>query len=377
MKQKRCIFHIPNYINSSIASGSSLRPMKMLEAFRANGYDVDYIMGYGKERKNGIKEIKEKIKNGVEYDFIYSESSTMPTMLTEKNHLPRYPFLDFRFFRFCKKKDIPIGLFYRDIQWKFDFYKKEVPFYKRCVSIPLYYYDLKKYRFLLDKLYLPSNDMKKWMGNNKALLEKQDVLMPGGDKLDLECCKKKEKRNFSCLNLFYVGGIRNIYDLEDYLKAISKCEFVNAIICCRENEWELEKERYGKYLNDKIKIIHATGSELKPYYEWADICAVFIGDEEYARMAMSIKVFEYLAHGCPVIATKGTVPGAFVKQKGVGWSVESDYQSLQTCLEWLHENPQEIVEKIEKIISIQKEHTWEARAKQVIEDMKSVKRRKK
>lgn len=76
--------------------------MKMIEAFKECGYEVVVVEGYGKERKRQIKEIKSNILKGVKYDFLYSESSTMPTLLTEKNHLPLYPFLVFHFLRFAR-----------------------------------------------------------------------------------------------------------------------------------------------------------------------------------------------------------------------------------------------------------------------------------
>lgn len=59
-KEKYCIFHIPNYIPQNERSGSQIRPRKMLEAFKNNGYNVDVIMGYGKERKTQIENIKRK-----------------------------------------------------------------------------------------------------------------------------------------------------------------------------------------------------------------------------------------------------------------------------------------------------------------------------
>ena len=104
MQKRRCIFHIPNYIDKTSKSGSSLRPQMMLEAFETIGYQVDYVMGYGEERKKAIGKIKQNIKNGIKYEFMYAENATIPTLLTEKNHFPRYPFLDFDFFAFCKKK---------------------------------------------------------------------------------------------------------------------------------------------------------------------------------------------------------------------------------------------------------------------------------
>lgn len=77
----------------------------------------------GREKKS-INKIKSLIEAGEKFDFCYSESSTMPTLLTEKNHLPSHPFLDFSFFKYLKKNNIKIGLFYRDIHWMFDFYGK-------------------------------------------------------------------------------------------------------------------------------------------------------------------------------------------------------------------------------------------------------------
>ena len=106
--KKRIIFHIPFKIDKKRLSGTNIRPVKLLNAFKELGYTVDFISGYGEERKKTIEQIKQNIKNGIKYEFLYSESSTMPTLLTEKNHFPRYPFLDFNFFKFCKNNGIKI-----------------------------------------------------------------------------------------------------------------------------------------------------------------------------------------------------------------------------------------------------------------------------
>ena len=114
---KRMIFHIPLKINRERSSASQIRPLKMIEAFKKVGFEVDLVEGYGKERKKQIKKIKKNILDGIEYQFLHCPCSTMPTLLTEKHHFPIYPILDFSFFSFCKKHGIRIGLFYRDIYW--------------------------------------------------------------------------------------------------------------------------------------------------------------------------------------------------------------------------------------------------------------------
>lgn len=370
---KRCIFHLPIKINEKKNSGSSIRPVKMMEAFETLGYQVDKVIGYGNERAECIKEIKKNIKKGIKYDFLYSESSTMPTLLTERNHIPRYPFLDFSFLKFCKKNGMPIGLFYRDIQWKFPLYRENVSLYKKCVSIPMYYYDLWKYSKLLDKFYLPDNEMGKWLEKHKKLMKKRDVLMPGGDKLEQteEAHSKGISKDY--LNLFYVGGIKNIYDLTEFFKAIFECEFVRATICCREKEWESEKERYGKYINERIKIVHETGEELKKFYNEADVGCILIGQEEYAKMGMPVKLFEYMSFHLPVIGTEGTAVGTFISNHDVGWVVKGDKNTLISCFEYIYENSDEVRNKADNVCKIQKEHTWEARAEKVAKDMKNIK----
>lgn len=87
----------------------------------------------------------------------------MPTLLTEKNHLPSHPFLDFSFFKYLKKNNIKIGLFYRDIHWMFDFYGKGLNPIKKKLAILMYKYDLKKYSELLNIIYLPSLEMERFI----------------------------------------------------------------------------------------------------------------------------------------------------------------------------------------------------------------------
>ena len=89
-----------------MSAGSSVRPNQMLNAFKLCGYIVDDVTGYGSERKQKIREIKKNIKNGVKYDFVYSESINIPTVLSEENHIPIYPFPGFFIFYILQKSRI-------------------------------------------------------------------------------------------------------------------------------------------------------------------------------------------------------------------------------------------------------------------------------
>lgn len=367
MKEKRCIFHIPNYIDKTSKSGSSVRPQMMIKAFEEIGYHVDYVMGYGKERKSQIEKIKQNIRNGVKYEFLYAENSTTPTLLTEKNHIPKYPFLDFGFFKFCKKYGIKIGLFYRDVYWKFPLYKQGVSFGKRMVTLPMFYYDLKKYKRYVDILYLPSKRMKKYV--DIPIICKE--LPPGCATRTLNeegHCKEKVNQE---LNIFYVGGISGLYNLTKLFKVVKELPFVKLVVCCRENEWKEHKAGYSRYLNDRVEIIHKSGEELEKYYAETDICSLFFESEEYRSFAMPIKLFEYLGHKKPVIATENTAAGEFVRENAVGWEVPYSEEDLRNLLKEINDNKQTLEKMENNICNTLEKNTWKARAYQVEKDLSS------
>lgn len=362
---KKCIFHIPNSLEENY--GSHIRPWKMLQAFKEIGYDVDVVMGYGKERKENIKKIKQNIKAGVKYDFMYSESSTMPTLLTEKNHMPMYPLLDFSFFRFCKKNGIKIGLFYRDIYWKFPEYKASVKGLKRIVAILCYKYDLYCYSRLLDIFYLPNRKMLKYINNEK--LEKKFSVLPPALNENLFSKREQSVLENERIHIFYVGGIGEIYQFHILMKVIKRLPQFKLTVCCRDRDWEKAYDEYKQYLGSNIEIIHKSGSELEPYFKETDICSAFFKGSLYREFAMPLKLFEYMEKGKPIIATKGTAVGEFVEENGIGWSIEYNEEELEKILHCISENPQLIDEKkknIEKIVPL---HTWQARASKVMTDL--------
>jgi len=370
-EQKRCIYHVPNYIDPAANSGSTRRPKFMLQAFKDLGYNVDVVMGYAKERKEQIKKIKQNIKKGVKYEFLYSECSTVPTLLTEKHHLPLHPFLDFGFMKYCKKNKIKIGLYYRDIYWKFPFYGTGLNPLKKKFAIWMYEYDIKQYRKIIDILYLQTMEMAKYLPNTigETIIK---TLPPGGEyneekiKVRNEHYSNKTDNN---INIFYVGGIGVLYDLEPLLKVVNEKEYLSLTVCCREKDWEEEKTRYEKYLNDRIKIIHKSGKDLQEYYERADLCSLYFPDDEYRRFVLPIKLFEYIEYGTPIIATKGTETGKFLSENNIGWEIPCKSQELSKLLNKLHNNRKLIVEKHNNVVSILKKHTWLERAKQVEKEL--------
>ncbi|CAB1251644.1 Glycos_transf_1 domain-containing protein [Clostridiaceae bacterium BL-3] len=362
-----CIFHIPFKINENWPSASQIRPLRMLNAFKSIGYNVDIVMGYGKERKYSIGQIKRKIKDGVKYDFMYSESSTEPTILTEKNHIPMFPFLDFGFFSFCKRHGIKIGLFYRDVYWKFDEYKLSVSFVKRIIACMFYKYDLLRYKYLLDVFYLPSLKMYDYIPID--FKGKVEELPPAAEKhkISFQSDINDMKKN---LNIFYVGGLNYLYNLEYLFEVVNQNKNLSLTVCCREKEWNSEKYKYQKYINDRIHIIHESGDKLIPYFKKADLFSIFVKPQKYREFAMPVKLFDYLTYGKPVIATNMTSVGEFINDNDIGWAIDYSREELKKQLEYIINNPKSYGEKINNIKKIIWYNTWEARARKVVDDLK-------
>lgn len=368
----KCIFHMPLPLDKNSKSASGIRPQKMLQAFKDIGYEVFEITGYGKERKRSIQMVKEQIINGEKFDFLYSESSTMPTLLTEKHHYPTHPFLDFSFFKFCKKHNIKIGLFYRDIYWKFDdLYKKSLPGWKYFFAIKAYQYDLVRYGQLLSKLYVPSAMIYPYI-QNKNITPILDTLPPGCDRRVFKSEKNILNQDYikEPLKIFYVGGLGEEYKLLELFKAVSTIPTCDLTVCCRENEWEKNKAEYIEYIKcSNIHIIHKSGSELDSYYNNSDICSLIFKPDDYRNLAVPFKAFEYLSWEKPVLVSRNTLIGNFVSDNNTGWLVEYSAESIRKTILEIIDKPNELLHKIECCKIAKENNLWIVRAEKVAHDL--------
>ena len=128
---------------------------------------------------------------------------------------------------------------------------------------------------------------------------------------------------------------------------------------------------------ENISVVHKHGKELINLYCNSQIASLFVKPTEYWKFAMPVKLFEYMTYGKPIIAVKGTAAGDFVEKKNVGWSIEYSRTQLSDLLNRLVENKMEIIEKMDNIVKILGDNTWNARAKQVTSEMLNIKLSKK
>lgn len=356
---KRCIFHYPHPVEDAPGIGSALRPNRMRAAFEKIGYTVDELSGYSQERKQKIAEIKKNIRAGVKYDFVYSESVNIPTALSDYDHIPRRPFLDFSFFAFCKKQGIPVGLFYRDMHWRFPVYRENVSRWKQMITLPLFRYDLKMYRKFVDTLYVPSAQLGALVDHPKT-----QPLPPGGEQHPRTAPGDREG-----LRVFYVGNVLGVYDVTAFCKAVHETEGVELTICTPQKSWETAKPNYEPYLCDRIHIVHKSGADLAPHYADADVFCCCLEANEYTRLAMPIKTFEAISYGVPVMITEGIAAAELIMEENCGWVVANNAEAYRKLLQHLLVSKTEVEEKRQNVLRIAPENTWESRARKVAEDL--------
>lgn len=355
MSKPKMIYHLPLPMEGQVVSGSYIRPVKMLQAFESLGFEVFLIAGYVKERKKRIKEVKNRIIAGESYSFVYAESSTQPTSLTERHHLPVAPNLDYNFFKFCKQHSLKIGLFYRDIYWRFPIYKQTVNFFKSNTAIFFYRYELRQYRKFIDVLFLPSKEMAKYIPYAEDF--NMDDLPPGHEVEEVYNYELNKK-----LRLIYVGGLNDAYKCDKLLE--SDCKNAEITISTRKEEWEQVKDKFT--LADNIKVLFLKGKELSEKYILNNIALLFVEPDEYRKFAMPVKLFEYIGYGLPIIATKGTLVGEFIEKEQIGWVIPYDSDEFNELIDYLSQNQKEVLAKRDNILSIRRFHSWESRAQKVI-----------
>lgn len=362
---KNIIFHLPYEISKKTNSTSQRRPINLIEAFKTCGYNVDVIEGNAKERNKKIKAIRNKIKNGIVYNFLYSESSAHPTLLIKCNRDYISYFYDFYFFRFCKKKNIKIGLFYRDIFWCFNhIFGNSL---KKKMLRWFYKYDLIKYNSFVDVLFVPSLEMTKYI---PLKMNMPFYSLPSGSPtVSYKRCERVNiENNSKNLELLYVGGIGLNHDLRLAVKTISKESNVHFTLCCEKKDWNKVSHLYKEFLSDNISIVHKSGDDIAELYAKADMLCLFVNPHQYWEFAVPYKLFEAIGYNCPLITTKNTWVANFCEENNIGLSVDYDENQFSNLLSSI--SPKQISQLRKNMQLIAPQNTWEARCNYIAKILK-------
>lgn len=354
------VYHAAYPFNPDSVSASSIRPIRMFRAFQELGFCIIEVNGYAKERKAKFAELKRFVEGGGKVDFLYSESSTIPPSITEPTHLPPHFFLDDQIFRFCKRHGIPAGVFYRDIYWKFPDYVERVGKPLATAMRVLYKAELRSYVRNCSRVFLPSLPMARFLP--ELARTPVSTLPPGGE-------IKNQPASQSGVSILYVGGLGVHYRLHNLVAAVAQVEGIHLTICAEKSRWEGVREEYSQVPHERITIAHASGEGLDTLYQQSTICSVAVEPLPYWEFASPVKLYEYIGRGKPIIATDGTLPAKVVSDAAIGWTTDNSIDELAAMLTRLRDNPAEIERATQACLTIRPQHSWQARARQVADEL--------
>lgn len=352
------LYYHPLPLNNEGDSGSRVRPLRMLTAFKNLGYSVTEVTGHYEHRK-------EIIKNNVfgkKFLFCYGESANTPFVLTNRYHFPLFNSYDHKFFRFLKNNKIPSGIFFRDMYWFFDYYKKHAKFHRRFYN-RFWLHELKTYKENTTALFLPTRAMKYSIPIDWA----QDTIysLPPGCASFTDFDHLLDNSDNNILRLLYIGNIAPpLYDLRSLFRIVSENKNIELEIICRKSDWEKHKEIYRDYLRPNIKLFHKSGDLLIEHYSKADVFVTYRNHHPYLDLTMPIKIHEAWSYGLPVIVKSGGIDAKWVERLKGGWVVNNDTE-LINLFSSMKADRNQLTSRKTNVKKLVDEHSWEKRASYV------------
>jgi glycosyltransferase involved in cell wall biosynthesis len=363
---KRIVFHCPFPVKEAALHSANLaRPVKMLAAFKREGYQVIGITGNARQRRRGIARLKSLVGRGVAIEFAYSETSNLPLFFNEDNRLPSHPLLEYRFFLWLRRRGIPIGLFLRDLHWRFPHFR-QYSLYKRLPALLFYWLDWLLYMSRCDQLFVPSAGLADCLPTRMSRAGIK-VLPPGCDDRESMPPAKTAKHRSSLQGLFllYVGGVTPpLYNLKPIFDCAKRLPLERVVICCRQDEWQKAMASYAEEPQNNVRFVHAQGADLAAYYREADLFIFTLESYEYMDLAMPYKIFEAVSHRLPIVAFAGTEAARWIADEDAGWVVR-DLEELLSLIGRLREAPELLAGKARKLDALAAKHSWTNRARAV------------
>ena len=341
-------------------SGSSVRPLKMLQAFKNIGCKVTLLEGLQNDvarRHKNVRRIIDGLKEGKRYDCCYVEPPSGPLFCPT----------DLTLLKELKRREIPVGLFYRDAYHLFHQNFSQEGRLKEAVIRHMAHRDFKTFSRTCEVAYVPSRSFGELVG------------FPIPTKpLPPACAQSRFEapvaRNGKGVAGVYVGAASKEYGtfllLEAFDEANRLGSHADLTFVCPPGQWESLPEEYRKY-RDKpwLSVVQAKGNELEEHYRTADFGIMPRLRTPYNDIAAPVKMVEYISHGLPVLSTDCTECKNFVETWGIGKTVQADPDSMARGIAEFAETKSPRNAYREALLAACRENTWEKRAQTVIKDL--------
>lgn len=334
--------------------GASVRPQKMYRAFLDEGHEVKLLAGSQNRcdwprRREAIREIMDWLDTHTP-DLCYIESHVYPILLAE----------DCRLIRRLHRMGVPTGYFYRDFYKKFP---KEFPRRKSpagwCRDVLKDILQSRTDRLLrqADIVYVPCEEC-------RELFPEYADVRPLPPAAENRLAHRSHGGNVSV----YVGGVAEHYGgalmLETFHRLNEEGSYPLLLIC-RENEWEKLDSPFKT--EPWLEVHHASSEQLIPYYERASIALALYPGAEYDDHAISVKLYEYIGFGLPVVVCGSKSMERVVGEGGFGKRAECTPESIAEAVKDVFAHRDVYAKKAEE--ALLRDGLWTHRAAQVVREL--------
>ena len=277
--------------------------------------DLDVITGTRGER---APRLRRYLRVGAlrTLDGVYVESATS-TMTTQ----------DWRFLKAVRRAGVPLAIFIRDWYQRFpDLYPPSS--WREWAMARLYTLTVSQYARLGTTLFFPTEGLAQLVPHAD-----RRTLPPAGPILSEPSLPRTAGR------VVYVGANGPHDGVATAVNAMGRVAAhvpgAHLLLVMRRTEWPSEVPPW-------CRVVDTSGPDLEPCLWSSMVGLIPRRDTAYNRLALPLKLFDYLAHGLPVVTTEGSEAGRFVVETGTGLAVPDDAAAYAEAIRWLFEHPEQV-----------------------------------
>ena len=362
MARDKILMHVPYPFlgGQDRTSGSRVLPYQLYLAFQEIEYKVDLITGNRTVRLGKVMELAKSRKLD-KYLFCFSEPSTYPV----------HPIIDYAFYLLLWAQKVPTGIYYTDAYWKFPDLFPQPPVRKLLLWLR-YQFDLLVFSRAASLFFFPTQAM----ADMFQLRRPKVVLSFGGEVLF------PNSRTWPEIDTaIYVGGISHRYGAVVLLEAfdlINERTRLNLKLVCRQDELEREQAVFAPYSSAGwLHIHHLSGDALHGVYGESDLAIIPLLKNVYNDIVIPVKMFEYLSHGLPIVATNCTEIDNFITRNRVGLVAEDTPESLAEKILQLVQD-RDLYEELRRNVrrTLEDGNLWTDRARLVAQQLTALDKRR-
>lgn len=339
-----------------VSSASGVRPYRMYRTFLKMGYNVKLLQGQQnrrKQRRRNVKAVSEWLDDNIP-DYCYIELPTGPI----------FNKADKKLIKKIHSKNIPIGVFYRDMHWKYpDWAWADMSKIKKTVLICMHKSDLMLFKKCCDIVYMPSKEVLEKFSS--VSFKKKDVLPPGCGKPACPDYKIKKK-------IFYVGGVRYADGVDDALEAVARLndegERIEFVLVTKKEEL-IHLRRQDLLDKEWLTLDEGSGEYLEQYYAECDLGILPKKRHFYMDMAISVKTLEYISHNLPVLSTDCPAMARFIEDNKCGIICKDNPDSIGAAISEYYRDNEKFKKAKDDVYEAALRNAWENRINKISMDL--------